>query len=186
MQADKINLQLTFAKRDQESSTQALTVLQKQYDHLASQQGHWDELRHTAEHIETITSMLSHADDEQVKELRRVRDRNQVLELEHIALQKRLKDHESKITNSERALLTARQSLATANQRCSDWERRAKESEGKFELMQTQLDQLEQTHSQLETDHALAKMQLEETEAEERSVKVGPSCQYVLLSADST
>jgi chromosome segregation ATPase len=169
-------LQLTFAARDQESSTQALATLQKQYDRLASQQSHWDDLRQASQQIETIASLLGHADNEETKELKRIRDRSQVLEGEHTALQKRFKDQESKISNSERALLTVRQSLATANQRSSEWERRAKESEGKFELTHTQLDQLEQTHSQLQADHSEARMQLEEKEAEERLSKVRFPC----------
>ena len=171
----KLELQLTLAKRDHESSTQALSTLQKQYDHLASQQTHWDSLHHAAQQIDNISSMLSHADDEQMRELKRIRDRNHILEGEHTALQKRFRDQESKIANTERALVTARQSLATANQRSAEWERRAKESEGKYELVQTQLDQLEQTHNQLEADHSLVKLQLEEKEAEERLSKVTQS-----------
>ena len=139
---------------------------------MASQQGHWDDLHSASQQIETIAKLLNHADDEEMKELKRIRDRSHILEGEHKALQKRLKDQESKISNSERALLTARQSLATANQRSSEWERRAKEFEGKYELTQTQLDQLEQTHSQLEADHSFANLQLEEKGSEERLMKV--------------
>jgi chromosome segregation ATPase len=119
-----------------------------------------------------LTTLFNHADDEEVKELRRIRDRSQVLEGEHTALQKRFKEQESKASNSEKAMLAARQALAQAQQRSSEWERRAKEYEGKLELTQTQLDQSEQTQAQLDADYSLAKLQLEEMEADERLNKV--------------
>jgi hypothetical protein len=151
---------------------QALATLRKQYDHLASQQSHWDALHRASQEIETIASLFQHANSEETNELKRIRDGSQALENEHAALKKRFKDQESKIANSERALATAKQSLATANQRSAEWERRAKESEGKYELVQTQLDQLEQTQSQLEADHSLTVSRLEDKEAEERLYQV--------------
>ena len=147
---------------------QALTTLQQQYDHLVSQQSHWDELRRTSEKLETLTNLIGQADNEELKELRRHRDRTRALEGEHAALQKRFKEQETKISNSERAALTARQSLAQAQQRSSEWERRAKEYEGQVELTQTKLDQTEQIHAQLEADYSLVKLQLEEQEANGR------------------
>jgi hypothetical protein len=166
-------LQATFAARDQENSAQALVALQKQYDQLSSQQSHWDDLRHASQQIEMLTTLFNHADEEELKELRRIRDRSEVLEGEHTALQKRFRDQESKVRNSEQALLTARQGLASAQQRSSEWERRAKEYEGKLEMVQTQLDQSEQVQNQLDADYSLAKLQLEEKEADERLAKVG-------------
>jgi hypothetical protein len=179
-QNEKLELQATFAARDHENAAQALVTLQKQYDHLSSQQSHWDELRHASEQIEMLTTLFSHEDKEELRELRRVRDRSQVLEGEHAALQKRSRDQESKVRNSEQALLTARQGLASAQQRSSEWERRAKEYEGKLEMVQTQLDQSEQIQAQLDADCSLAKLQLEEKDADERLAKVSS---YMLVVA---
>ena len=228
---------------------QALTTLQQQYDHTASHQSHWDELRRTSEKIEILTNLIGQAGNEELKELRCYRDRTRALESEHAALQKRfkeqqetkishseraaltarqslaqaqqrssewerqakeyegqvelvgqadnkelkelrsyrdrtwdlegehaalqkrIKEQDTKISNSERAALTARQSLAQAQQRSSEWERRANEYEGQVELMQTKLDQAEQTYAQLEADHSLIKLQLEEQEANDRLSK---------------
>jgi len=61
--------------------------------------------------------------------------------------------------------------LASAQQRSSEWERRAKEYEGKLEIVQTQFDQSEQIQTQLDADYSLAKLQLEEKEADERLSK---------------
>ncbi|KAJ7151611.1 hypothetical protein C8R46DRAFT_1122576 [Mycena filopes] len=168
---DSLDLQATFATRDKESAFQALSALQKQYDHLTSQQSHWDDLRHASGQIEMLTNLIGQADNEELKELRHVRDRSKVLEGEHAALLKRFKDQESKVANSEKAAMTARQSLTQAQQRSSEWEKRAKEYETQLELTQTKLDQAEQTQSQLDADYSLVKLQLEEREADERLAK---------------
>jgi DNA repair exonuclease SbcCD ATPase subunit len=178
-------MQLTFANRDHESMTQAFSTLQRQHDTLVSQQDHWDELHRATQQMETLSSRLNHADNEEMKELRRIRDRHQLLETEYTALQRKAREQDTKIVNNERALLTARQSLTAANQRSAEWERRAKESEGKYDMTQTQLDQLEQTHAQLEADHTLAGLQLEEKEAEERLLKVNLTSHVYLVAHNS-
>ncbi|KAJ7451127.1 hypothetical protein FB451DRAFT_1284789 [Mycena latifolia] len=168
---DSLDLQATFAARDKDSALQALTALQKQHDHLTSQQSHWDDLRHASGQIEMLTNLIGQADNEELKELRHVRDRSKVLEGEHAALLKRFKDQEAKVTNSEKAALAARQSLSQAQLRSSEWEKRAKEYEAQLEMTQTKLDQAEQTQSQLDADYSLVKLQLEEREADERLAK---------------
>ncbi|KAF8060923.1 hypothetical protein FPV67DRAFT_1673756 [Lyophyllum atratum] len=166
--ADSLDLQVTFAARDKESAMRALERLQQQHDYLASQQSHWDELHRASEKIEMLTTLIGQVDNEEVKDLRRYRDRTKVLEGEHAALQKRFKEQETKMGNNERATVTARQSLAQAQQRSSEWERRAKEFEGQLEMTQTKLDQAEQTQAQLDADYSLVKLQLEEREANDR------------------
>lgn len=116
--------------------------------------------------------MASQADQEELKELRRIRDRSKVLEGENTALQRRVKDYETKIANNDKLAQTSRQSLVQARQRAEEWERRAKEAEGRLEVTQTSLDQVEQSHSQLDADYSLVKLQLEERDAEERLDKV--------------
>lgn len=154
-------------------------ALQKQHDHVTSQQTHWDDLHRAAEQIENLTALIGQADNEEVRELKRIRDRSNKLESEHAALQKRFKEQESKVANSERAAVTARQSLAQAQQRASEWEKRAKEHEGELELTRTKLDQADQTHAQLDADYSLVKLQLEEQEADHRLAKV---CSEFLVS----
>lgn len=161
-----------FAKRDKESVQQALQLLQADRDHLAAQQSHWEDLRRASEQIEALTKHIGRVDSEEVAELKRVRDRSKLLESEHVALQKRFKDQETKIGNIERASTTARQSLAQAQQRSAEWEKRAKEFEADAERLTTAVDQGEQTRVQLEADISLAKLQLGEHEAQERMFKV--------------
>ncbi|KAF7319755.1 hypothetical protein MKEN_00757900 [Mycena kentingensis (nom. inval.)] len=166
--ADALELQVTFASRDKESALQALASLQKQHDQLTSQQSHWDDLRHASTQIEMLTSLIGQADNDELKELRQIRDRSKVLEGEHAALLKRFRDQEAKVANADKAALAARQSLSQAQQRATEWEKRAKEYEGKLEMTQTKLDQAEQTQSQLETEHSLLQLQLDERAADER------------------
>lgn len=171
LKVESLELQATFAVRDKESVVQSLATLQQQYDHLSLQESHWDDLRRAADKIDVLATLIGQADNDELKELRRYRDRTRLLESEHAALQKRFKEQESKISNSEKAALTARQSLAQAQQRSSEWERRAKEYEGQLDTTQTRLDQAEQMHAQLEAEHTLLNLQLEEREANERLSK---------------
>lgn len=119
-----------------------------------------------------LASMIGHIDTEEVKELRVIRDRSKVLEGEHAALQRRMKELEMKVANHEKVTQSSRQSLMQARQRAEEWEKRAKEAEAQMEVTQTKLDEVEQSHSQLDADYSLVKLQLEERDAEERLDKV--------------
>jgi len=128
-----------------------------------------------------LATVIGQVDNEELKELRHQRDRSKIIEGEYATLQKRYKEQESKIVNSERAVVTMRQGLAQAQQRSSEWERRAKEYEAQLETTQTKLDQAEQTHTQLDADYSLVKLQLEEREADDRLAQVKCSFRYDVL-----
>ncbi|KAK0506525.1 hypothetical protein EDD18DRAFT_1123768 [Armillaria luteobubalina] len=161
---DGLELKVAFASRDKDLAEETIATLRKQKEDLTTNSSQWDSLREASEQIQMVaTSCLN--------ELRRIRDKSKLLEGEHSALQKRFKDQEGRISNSEKAAFTARQSLSQAQQRAIEWETRAKEYEGKLEHTQTMLDQAEQTHSQLDTDYSVVKMQLEEHEADARLAK---------------
>ncbi|KII86500.1 hypothetical protein PLICRDRAFT_114601 [Plicaturopsis crispa FD-325 SS-3] len=168
---DALELKVNFSNREKESALQALAALQKEHDHLASQQSHWDDLRQASEKIEMLTTLIGEADNEEIRELKRTRDQHRALQNEHAALQRRYKEQDTKVANTERAAANARQTLGQAQQRASEWEKRAKDYESKLELVSTKLDQADQTHAQLDADYSLAKLQLEEKEADDRLAK---------------
>lgn len=157
---------MTTAIRDKESALQATEALQQQHNVIMAQQSHWDELRRTSEKIDILASLI---DSEELKELRRYRDRTKNLEHD---LQKRLGELETKIGNSERTAATVKQSLAQAQQRSSEWESRAKELEAQLEITHTKLDQTEQTRVQLNDEYSLLRLQFEEREANDRLTQV--------------
>ncbi|KAJ3721404.1 hypothetical protein DFJ43DRAFT_1158596 [Lentinula guzmanii] len=171
LKVDSLDLKATFAARDKENAENTYSSLQKQFEQLSSQQKHWDDLRHTSEQIEHLTNLIGQADNEELNELRRVRDRSKILEGEHAALQKRFKEQENRTLAAEKAATSLRQSLIQAQARALEWEKRSKENEGKLERITTQLEQAEQTHSQLDADFLVVKMQLEDREADERLAK---------------
>ncbi|TDL28968.1 hypothetical protein BD410DRAFT_781527 [Rickenella mellea] len=168
---EALEMQVAFGLRDKEAVVQTLNLVQSDRDSLAAQQSHWDDLRRAGENIEALAKLIGQADSEEVKELKRARDRSKVLEGEHAALQKRFKDQESRLANVERASATARQNLASAQQRASDWEKKARDFEADLERTSTKLEQSEQTRSQLDADYSMTRLQLEEHEAEDRVVK---------------
>lgn len=143
-----------------------------QHDGLVLQQSKWDVLTAATEKINMVYKLLENADDEEQKELRHHRDRSKALENENVTLQKRFKELEAKVANSDKAATTMRQSLTQAQQRSTEWERRAKDYESQLEVVQTKLDQAEQTQSQLETDLSILKVQVEEQEANSRLSQV--------------
>ncbi|THH17190.1 hypothetical protein EW146_g3571 [Bondarzewia mesenterica] len=166
-----LEMQTTFAVHDKEAAVQSLASLRMDHDSLLSQQAHWDDFRRTADQVEMIASLVSQNNDPELKELRRIRDRSKALEGEFAALQRRYKDQENKATSSDRAAAAARQSLIQAQQRSAEWEKRANEYQVELEETRTRLDQVEEKQAQLDTDYSLAKLQLEEKEADERLAK---------------
>lgn len=172
VQVNRLEMQAEFAARDKESTAQSLKLMQEDRDRLAAQQSHLEEFRTAAEQIENLANLMRNSESEELNELRRIRDRSKILEGEHEALKKRFKEQEGKVANLERSSTTARHNLAQAQQRSTEWERKAREFEGEVERLTTALDQAEQTKNQLDADYSLAKLQLEEREAEERVVKV--------------
>ncbi|KAJ8088676.1 hypothetical protein PM082_013919 [Marasmius tenuissimus] len=169
--ADTLEIKVNFANRDKEAAERATANLQQQYDNLATQQSNWDTLRDTSEQIQHLATLISQADNDELKELRRLADKYKFMEGEHSALKSRYKELESRSSQSDKAASAAKQSLTQAQQRSSEWEKQSKEYAAKLEITQTNLEQTQQILSQLEADHSLVKMQLEEQEADARLVK---------------
>ncbi|KAI0369968.1 hypothetical protein BV20DRAFT_967326 [Pilatotrama ljubarskyi] len=165
---ESLELRVAFTTREKESLSDELVAQKRQNEELLSQRSRWDELRQATEQIQALANMVGQIDQEEVKELRRIRDRSKVLEGENTVLQRRIKEFETKVANQDKLAQTSRQSLVQARQRAEEWERRAKEAEGQLELTQNKLDEVEQSHSQLDADYSLVKLQLEERDAEER------------------
>ena len=163
---------ITFVEREKDMLTEEVALQKKQNDELVAQSANWEDLRRATEQIQSLAALVGQVDQEEVHELRRVRDRSKILEGEHAALQRRMKEYETKAANHEKVVTTSRQSLLQARQRAEEWERRAKDAENQLEATQSRLDEIEQSHSQLDADYSLVKLQLEERDAEERLDKV--------------
>ena len=161
-----------MAEKEKELTAQSLRLLRQEHESLIAQQSHWDDLRRVTEQIEALTSFRSQADEDELRELRRAHDQHRQLESDYSTLQKRARDQELRAANSERTASAAKQNLIQAQQRASEWERRAREYESDLEMTRNKLDEVEQAHVQLDTDYSLAKLQLEEKEAEDRLIKV--------------
>ena len=169
---DSLEVRITYITREKDTLADEVAEQKRRNDELAAQQNNFDELRQATEQIQMLANLVGHVDTDEVKELRLIRDRSKLLEGEHVALQRRMKELETKVANHEKVTQSSRQSLLQARQRAEEWERRAKEAEGQLEVTQTKLDEVEQSHSQLDADYSLVKLQLEERDAEERLDKV--------------
>lgn len=159
--------------REKELLTQEITSLRRRNEELTIQQSHWDELRRTSEQMQNLAAMIGRADGEEMQELKRIRDNYRSLEADYTTLQRRFKDQEIKVANSERTAQAARQSLTQAQQRAVEWEQRAKDYEQELDSTRSRLSEAEQAQSQLDADFSVLKLQVEERDAEERLAKVG-------------
>ncbi|KAG2034330.1 hypothetical protein BDR03DRAFT_993759 [Suillus americanus] len=164
----ELDASVKFVTHEKALAVHTLQLLQKEHEHLLSQQSHWDDLHRAAEQIGMLTTLMDQAGNEELKELRRT---SRILESEHAALQKRFREQEHKVSNAERTAIAAKQNLTQAQQRSSEWENRAREYEGDLEKTRAKLDEVEQAHAQLDADYSFVKLQLEEKEAEDRLVK---------------
>lgn len=170
-----------MTEHEKELTAQSLALLRQDHESLIAQQSHWEDLRRVTEQMEALASLRSQADEDELRELRRARDQHRQLESEYSALQKRVRDQELRAANSERTATAAKQNLIQAQQRASEWERRVREYESDLEMTRNKLDEVEQAHVQLDADYSLAKLQLEEKEAEDRLVKVLPSYRHLRM-----
>lgn len=154
--------------------------MQKQLDQAASQEDNWDEMHRAAEQIGILTNIMEQADNDELRELRRNRDRTKIMEGEYAALQRRFKDQETKIASHDRAMGGVRQNLAQAQQRAAEWEKRTKEQDAEIEATRSRLDEAEQSQNAIDAEFSLAKLQLQEKETDERTARV---CLILLQSS---
>ncbi|GJE94258.1 hypothetical protein PsYK624_104270 [Phanerochaete sordida] len=170
-QVDRLEMSASFIGREKDLLNQEISALRKRNEELVAQQSQWDELRRTSEQMRSLAAMIGRADDEEMQELKRVRDNYKVLEADYAALQRRFKDQESRATSSEKSAQTARQSLAQTQQRAVEWEKRAKEYEEELDSTRSRLNEIEVTQSQLDADYSQLKLQVEERDIDERRAK---------------
>ena len=171
-------MQIAFAGRDKDNVHRSLKNVEEERDRLLAQQAQLDDLRRASEQVEALANVIAKNDSEELMELRHVRDQSKLLQMEHDSLKKRFKEQENKIAAAERNALSMRQSLEQAQNRSTDWEEKARALEAEVERLTTALDQAEQTKGQLDADYTLAKLQLEEKEAEDRIAKVEDSLSF--------
>lgn len=176
MQVKELELRSELALRSKESAEQATALMRAENQRLTSNDSHWEALRRASEQIETLSSLVSQADDEEIKELRRARDKSHVLEGEFAALQKRFKDQEGRMASTERTAYTARQTLAQAQQRAAEWEKKAKDYEAELRTARARAEESESARAQLDVDFSDVQTRLEEKDAHDRLARV--SLQY--------
>ena len=129
-------------------------------------------MHRAAEQIQLLTSQVSEADNEELRQLRDYHDRTRPLEGEYNNLQRRFKDQETKLANLDRTMATVRQTLAQAQQRAVEWEKRAKEADAEISSVSSQLEETSGANEQLDSEVSLLKAQLQEKEADERLTQV--------------
>jgi hypothetical protein len=116
-------LQLQFAKRDVESSNEAQARLEKERDAaLDQQQKGGAEIQLMSQKLEALMGLITTRDNDELKTLRRERDRAVTLEHEATTAKRRIAELESKVNALERSEATSKKSLEYAQQQVQDAE----------------------------------------------------------------
>lgn len=114
-------MQLQFAKRDVESSTEAQARLEKERDAaLDQQQQGGAEIQLMSQKLEALMGLITTRDNDELKTLKRERDRAVTLEHEATTAKRRIAELESKVNAFERAEATSKMSLEYAQQQAQD------------------------------------------------------------------
>jgi chromosome segregation ATPase len=149
-----MELEATYALRDLESSKRLVLQVEGQRNNLMAQQKHWDDLRRTADRVESLFQQIEKDDSDEVAELKRARDESKIFMGEHAYLKKRYDEQERRIADFTRGQQTAKQTIAQSQQQAANWERRATAAEAELETQSSRVDELEDIHSQLNEELA--------------------------------
>lgn len=155
--------------RSKENAENMNAMLRSENTRLQAAGNSLDSLRQLSEQLQGLQAVQGASEQAELDELRRTREKT---ENEFAALQKRFKEQEARITNSERTAYTARQTLAQAQQRASEWEKKATAYDGERLTMRTRAEEAESARAQFEADLVEAQSRLEEKDAHDRLARV--------------
>ncbi|QRV76805.1 hypothetical protein RhiJN_04820 [Ceratobasidium sp. AG-Ba] len=185
MRVNTLELEATYASRDLESSKKLVSQLEGQRNNLMAQQKHWDDLRRTADRVESLVQQMEREDSEEVAELKRARDESKILAGEHTYLKKRFEEQERRIADFTRGQQTAKQTIAQAQQQVADWERRATIAETELETQRARVDELEETRSQVQEQVAQLQLRVKDLlEAEQQHDQRAQSMQNQIVTLE--
>lgn len=185
MKANTLELQVTYANRDLESSKRTVSQLENQRNTLMAQNKHWDDLRRTAERVEGLCQKMEEEDSEEIAELRRAVDESKILQGEHAYLRKRFEEQERRIADFTRGQQTAKQTITQAQQQAAEWERRAKEADAELDTYRSRAEELEDANTRLHEDFTQLQLKVKDlAENEEKHKQQSQTMQNQIVSLE--
>ncbi|CAE6389296.1 unnamed protein product [Rhizoctonia solani] len=185
MKVNTLELQVTYVTRDLESSKRVVSQLETQRNNLMAQQKHWDDLRRTAERVESLCQQMESEDSEEIVELRRAVDESKILQGEHAYLKKRYDEQERRIADFTRGQQTAKQTITQAQQQAAEWERRAKEADAELDTYRSRSEELEDANTRLHEDFTQLQLKVKDlTETEEKQKQQNQTMQNQIVALE--
>ncbi|KAF8741521.1 hypothetical protein RHS02_03518, partial [Rhizoctonia solani] len=185
LKVNTLELQVTYATRDLESSKRIVSQLETQRNNLMAQQKHWDDLRRTAERVENLCQQMEREDSEEIVELKRTVDENKILQGEHAYLKKRYDEQERRIADFTRGQQTAKQTITQAQQQAAEWERRAKEADTELDTYRSRAEELEDANTRLHQDFTQLQLKVKDlTETEEKQKQQNQTMQNQIVALE--
>lgn len=161
LQVEVLEATALHQARERETLAKAKEALETEVASLRAQQRHWDDLRRTADQVQNLARLIGQADNEEMADLKRIRERHHALDKEHTSLQKRCADQEAKIAKLQREGASSKQILLQAQQKADQWEKQAHALEDELESLQTQLEEARDVQGQYEGDVAALKEEIQ-------------------------
>ncbi|KIM21994.1 hypothetical protein M408DRAFT_297474 [Serendipita vermifera MAFF 305830] len=165
---DSLELQLKFATQDKESAQETLRRVEQERDTAVEQQQEsWRESKINSQKIDSLLQLLTAKESEELRELRRHKDRTRGTEAELASTKQRLADLESKME----ALI---RSEAKSTQALEDSRRQVEEAETKVTSLQREIEplrRLDEAQKTRDRDFEEIRAQLEMQEKQEDSLR---------------
>ncbi|KZO92060.1 hypothetical protein CALVIDRAFT_557757 [Calocera viscosa TUFC12733] len=170
----RLKVQISKLEREASNATREAAVLREKASHLEksrdeekAHQTHWDDIRRTAQQVEALTKLIANADEDELQELRRHRDRSKIMEGEFAAMKKRFDEQEGKLANLQRNAIASKNSIAQVQQRSTEWEKKCRTAETELAGLKSERETLEGLRRQLESDMQMLQHRLEDSDRRE-------------------
>ena len=165
-QVDSLELQLKFATQDKESAQESLRRVEQERDTAVEQQQEsWRESKINSQKIDSLLQLLTTKESEELRELRRHKDRSRGIEAELTSSKKRVADLESRMEGLIR-------SEAKSTQALEDSRRQVEQVETKLDQLQREIEplrRLDEAQKTRDQDFEEIRAQLETQEKQEAS-----------------
>jgi chromosome segregation ATPase len=166
-----LELQVSFANRDKESAQEALRRVEQERDAaLEQQQESWREMKLTSQKVDSLLQLLTSKESEELKELKKQRERAKATETELANAKKRISDLESKIEGLVRSEITTTRSLEDSHVQIESYQTKVDKLERELEPLR----RLDEAQKARDNEFEQIRTQLTMQEKEEVSFTFGP------------
>jgi len=145
---EALELQLKFATHDRDSAQESLRRVEQERDSAVEQQQEsWRETKLNSQKIDSLLQLLTTKESDELRELRRQRDRSRTTEAELSSAQKRVAELESRMEGLIRSEAKSAQALDESQHQMDEVEAKLEKLQREIEPLR-RLDEAQKTRDQ--------------------------------------